>query len=60
MGQKLPVGGSKHHESRVIKMSRYGEDEYRIIDGRVYQVHYDSFGNPYLKYRGVLVEDELE
>lgn len=40
-------------------MGRFsGPDEFRIIDGDVYQVHYDSHGNPFLKYRGVVVEHE--
>lgn len=33
---------------------------YRVIEGEVYEVLYDSRGNPYLKHRGVLVDDEQE
>lgn len=35
------------------------ESAFRVINGEVYEVHHDSRGNPYLKHRGVLVEDEV-
>jgi len=33
---------------------------FRVIDGEVYEVLYDSRHNPYLKHRGKLIEDETE
>jgi len=40
---------------------RWDDDSaYRVIDGEIYEVLYDSTGKPYLKYRGVLVEDEKD
>jgi len=39
--------------------SRFDEETaFRIIDGEVYEVMYDSRGNPYLKRRGVVVDHE--
>ena len=34
--------------------------KFRVIDGRVYEVLHDGWGNPYLKPRGDVVEDEQE
>jgi len=34
------------------------ETGYRVIDGEVYEIMHDSWNNPYLKRRGVLVNHE--
>jgi len=36
------------------------ERAFRVLHGRVYEVLHDSRGHPYLKFRGVLIHDEVE
>jgi hypothetical protein len=45
-------------DNRVPGSLDRDKSPFRVIGHDVYEVHYDSHSNPYLKHRGVLVDHE--